>query len=995
MRKCFALFILCCIVVVCTSCLEKETVPPEDGEVFACSDVTYSANAGVPLDLITLSNVPSDFGELVSLIVKSDTSEVNLLVPVEFEVGGEGNFRVPMHPGMHISGGNVTMILVDEMDHECEPATFTINALPDSPGAFREMIELIGDMGSIQERIFGVDLAQVSDVQELKGNAFAAILFTVNEIIRGDTHTHSLQSVANRESPMIEDIPEHVWQLMDGLVERSGMLRALTDYSESLTKRLELITEISSEHVNSKKEKLVTISSVGSSSWLCNSPLHRPNASTLNKLMNFQVENEIYGDGTGLLDASGLLFSASGVMFTAGGFKHVGKAAGIMASGIELAKLRFEMMEGLLPSEFIKIQLKAYPVEFLEDAEKLDGSWEKAMVTAQSRGWSADKAAFNFLLAQLGGRVKGDMIKRHNLKIDEGILALGDFASGLWDSQLTNELFGKEIDRTGVFEVPPCEFGPTDISDEEWSEVQILNADQAPVYLVDRYHYRARATGEAILEVKPRGDKFGRRSFNKAGVFLAAEQVIEVKPIHVEVSPGELSVEPGTSTQFRATVHDAVDKGVAWEVHPAGAHRVTVRTDPDGKSVLMIDTSYDEADFPVTITAISTSSTGLRASPDAPRREGHALLRSRSDKEEIVITPGDCCVEPGKQQVFQAVVRNIDDQRVIWTASAGSIDGDGMFTAPGESATVTVTATSVADPDLHKSVMVRVGQCECRAEWEIGSFDVKQSSDTSRMERAGGDGEGRLTKLLFNNKSNGENMQITFLGNGPLPGEQGTYPVRIINVANEMTAKSVVFKSGTMLVVPSPYHPNGYYAIPPASILEQDIDLESVQMEMLTTVTIDEFTQLGSDPHQVWISGTIQGQVGATEYNDNLSVEQNVSSLHYISSISGSFQGHYTVRHKNPMAAIFTGLDFEVPYVGGGSVYWDVCGLDESEIPFAGSESMDMQEMLNFSDHIDRMEPDDRKEFEEFMNQGGLDGLNDAEGLEGIGDLKDILKMFE
>lgn len=938
MRKCFALYILCCIVVVCTSCLKKEAVLLEDRGVFACSDVSYSANEGVPLDRITLSNIPSDFGELVSLIVKNDKSEVSLLVPVEREAGEAGNFRVPIHPDMHISGGNVTMILVDEADNECEPVTFTINALPDSPGAFQEMIKLIGDMGSAQERIFGVDLTQVSDVQELKENAFAAILFTMDEIIRGDTHPHSLQRVANRESPMIEEIPEHVWQLMDGLVERSGMLRALTEYQGLLNKSQSLITEINNEHVTSKKNKPVTISSKGSSSWLCRSPLHRPDASTLNKLMNFQIKNEIYGDDTGLLDASSLLFGASGVMFTAGGLKPVGNAAGAIASGIELAKLRFEMMEGLLPSEFIKIQLKASPVEFLEDDEKLDGTWEKAMVTARSRGWSVDKAAFNFLLGQLGGRVKADMIKKHNLKIDEGIDALGDFASGLWDSQLTNELFGKEIDRTGIYEVPPCEFGPTDISDEEWSEAQILHADHAPVHLADHYHYRAHATGEATLEVKPRRDKFGRRSFNQAGIFFAAEQIIEVKPIEVGVSPEEWTIEPGASAQFRATVRNANDKGIAWEVHPANAHRVSIRTDTGGDSILMIDTSDNEADFPVTITAFSTSSTGLRALSDAPRREGHALLRSRSDKQEIEITPGYCCIEPGKQQAFQAMVRNIDDQQVIWTASAGFIDGSGLFTAPDKPVNVTITATSAVEPDVYSSITVQVGDCKCRAEWEIDFFKIKQGSDTSRMERAGKDGEGRLSKLLFNNKTNGENMQITFLGDGPLPGEQGTYPVRIINVANEMTAKSVLFKSGELIVVPSPYHPNSYYAVPPQSILEQDIDLEAVQIDLETTVTIKEFTQIGSDPHQVWISGTIHGQVGATEYDDNLSIEQNVSSLHHISPISGHFEGNYTVRRKNPMAAAVTGVDFDLPYVGGGSVYWDICGLTESEVPFIGRQ---------------------------------------------------------
>src|SRR5690606_5860812 len=109
------------------------------------------------------------------------------------------------------------------------------------------------------------------------------------------------------------------------------------------------------------------------------------------------------------------------------------------------------------------------------------------------------------------------------------------------------------------------------------------------------------------------------------------------------------------------------------------------------------------------------------ALPHAPRREGHALLRLHSTDRSIEITPQECCVEPGKQQAFQAIIHNMDDQRVIWSASAGSISSNGLFTAPDEAAIVTVTATSAADPALRQSARVRVGDCECWAEWEISA----------------------------------------------------------------------------------------------------------------------------------------------------------------------------------------------------------------------------------------------------------------------------------
>lgn len=503
----------------------------------------------------------------------------------------------------------------------------------------------------------------------------------------------------------------------------------------------------------------------------------------------------------------------------------------------------------------------------------------------------------------------------------------------------------------------------------------------APIYLVDRYTYRVQKVGEGVLEVSPRGDRFGRRTLNADGTFFSSDTFIEAKQIVVDVTPSELSVMTGTSTLFRATVHHANDKDVIWEVSPADPHRITIRTEPDGRSTLMIDTSYDEEDFPIIITAISTSSTGLRALPHAPRREGHAFIRSTEQSVEII--PRECCVALGEQQTFQAIVHNLHDRRVTWEASAGTISKDGVFTAPEEAALVTVTATSVAEPHLQDSAIVIVGDCDCWAGWEIGAFNEKQTANTSRIERAGDDGEGRLTKIHFTNITNGENMQIVFEDEGPLPDEQGTYPVKIINTVNEMSDRSILFKNGTVVGVPDHFEQNGFYVMPPADLIPEDEELEPIHAELLATVTIDEFTQLGSDHHHVWISGTIQGRVEAVEYREDLPLEANMSAMHLIGSISGSFQGHYTVRHENPTINPLAILGIDVPYVGGGSVYWDVCGLKESEIPFATSGPLDSQQMPQFDEYMDEMDPDDFEEFEAFMEESGLDGLSD------------ILNMFQ
>lgn len=56
------------------------------------------------------------------------------------------------------------------------------------------------------------------------------------------------------------------------------------------------------------------------------------------------------------------------------------------------------------------------------------------------------------------------------------------------------------------------------------------------------------------------------------------------------------------------------------------------------------------------------------------------LLRSTS--RSIEISPGDCCVEPGEQQAFQATIHNLADQRVSWNASSGMIDENGWMKRP-------------------------------------------------------------------------------------------------------------------------------------------------------------------------------------------------------------------------------------------------------------------------------------------------------------------------
>ncbi|HET9306913.1 MAG TPA: putative Ig domain-containing protein [Candidatus Sulfotelmatobacter sp.] len=77
----------------------------------------------------------------------------------------------------------------------------------------------------------------------------------------------------------------------------------------------------------------------------------------------------------------------------------------------------------------------------------------------------------------------------------------------------------------------------------------------------------------------------------------------------------------------------------------------------------------------------------------------------------ITITPPTPSVSSGGKLQLSALVSNVSNPAVTWTASSGTISSNGLFTAPVVNAplTVTVTAKSLAQPSSEASTTVSVG----------------------------------------------------------------------------------------------------------------------------------------------------------------------------------------------------------------------------------------------------------------------------------------------
>ena len=77
---------------------------------------------------------------------------------------------------------------------------------------------------------------------------------------------------------------------------------------------------------------------------------------------------------------------------------------------------------------------------------------------------------------------------------------------------------------------------------------------------------------------------------------------------------------------------------------------------------------------------------------------------------KVSVTPTGVVMNSGKTQPFKATVTGSTRNGVTWSAGQGTISSSGFFTAPtvSKTTTVSVTATSVADPKVSNSVSVTV-----------------------------------------------------------------------------------------------------------------------------------------------------------------------------------------------------------------------------------------------------------------------------------------------
>ena len=177
-------------------------------------------------------------------------------------------------------------------------------------------------------------------------------------------------------------------------------------------------------------------------------------------------------------------------------------------------------------------------------------------------------------------------------------------------------------------------------------------------------------------------------------------------PVSVTVTPGVAMLPAGGTQQFAAAVANANNTGVTWSLDPAGVGSI---------SASGLYTAPATVSGQPTVSVIASSQADPMQSASAKITLGVAA----PPVSAVTISPTAVTLTSGQVQQFTASVTNESSTAVTWSitpAGVGTISTNGLYNGPASitsQQTVTITATSQADPTQSASAMVTLSPNTC------------------------------------------------------------------------------------------------------------------------------------------------------------------------------------------------------------------------------------------------------------------------------------------
>jgi hypothetical protein len=182
-----------------------------------------------------------------------------------------------------------------------------------------------------------------------------------------------------------------------------------------------------------------------------------------------------------------------------------------------------------------------------------------------------------------------------------------------------------------------------------------------------------------------------------------------------------VAVAPGTIVTLRPTITVPGATASAPPV-PAAGEIAQIDVDSGGGTLSNADVGPGTVVLPLLDAAgqtlvswdpgVTTADTTLRVSFPSPGLGLAGIFATVTIVQRVpaVVTvgPDPVTVDPHDQTTFAAIVTGPANHAVTWTATGGTIDADGVYTAGATPGVYAVTATSVADPSAHDSATVTI-----------------------------------------------------------------------------------------------------------------------------------------------------------------------------------------------------------------------------------------------------------------------------------------------
>lgn len=495
-----------------------------------CPDLSVPATSARPLERLSIGSVPEELEDPLFAYVTWAGGDDVAISFVDRAEDGSATLVAPYHPAGELGGGEVS-IRIAGGTQACPVLGFDVDALPEAPDELANTIDLMQELIEAQAARVGVT---VTELQALDGTTLPAAqvlpLLVAQSVIDHPDNPNSLRALVDGTAPTLDGADVDG---ADRVLAGTGFRQALQDALAEIGPAPGPLAGGAPARADALDCLVTDVST----------------AERLHECMELAYDAAFRIDGV-----SGEVLSDIG--FAAGVVGQVRipatQVAAYAVGGLAWAfqKLR-EGTAHLLPSEFVAMKLDAAPVDFLED-EEASGAWS-AEVRATSKGWELDRAALEALSQIAGGLGAYDAWLNRFMGADEAV----DLAGFVTGEVVSNAIAASG--GAGILEIPPEEFGPVDVSDEEWSDYRLI--PEAVIEMTTHTDYEPREHGSTTLSVRTKDGMFGSAQ-------IAEPQEVTVGQIQINLLPDDITLAPGQDTMLTVTVVNA-------------AHPDSIELDPD------------------------------------------------------------------------------------------------------------------------------------------------------------------------------------------------------------------------------------------------------------------------------------------------------------------------------------------------------------------------------------------------------------------------------